>query len=60
MAVISDGSYGIPEGIIYSFPVTCDSGNYSIVQDLPIDDRSRRLMDATAKELLDERSQALS
>lgn len=59
MGVVSDGSYGIAKGIIYSFPCTCDSGNYQIVQDLPIDDRSRRLMDATAKELLDEKSQVV-
>ena len=55
MAVPSDGSYGVPEGLIYSFPVTCSGGEYSIVQDLPVDDFSRERMDATAKELSDER-----
>ena len=55
MAVPSDGSYGVPEGLIYSFPVTCSGGEYSIVQDLPVDEFSRERMDATAKELSDER-----
>ena len=55
MAIPSDGSYGVPEGLIYSFPVTCSGGEYSIVQDLPVDDFSRERMDATAKELSDER-----
>jgi len=58
MGVISNGEYGLPKGIIYSFPCTCSDGNWSIVEGLPVDDRSRRLMDATANELLDERSQA--
>ena len=55
MAIPSDGSYGISEGLIYSFPVTCSGGEYSIVQDLPVDDFSRERMDATMKELSDER-----
>jgi malate dehydrogenase len=55
MAVRSDGSYGIPEGLIYSFPVTTSNGEWSIVQDLPIDDFSRARMDATAQELIEER-----
>lgn len=55
MAVPSDGSYGIQEGLIYSFPVTCKAGAYSIVQDLPVDDFSRERMDATMQELSDER-----
>ena len=56
MAIPSDGSYGVPEGIIYSYPVTCRDGRYAIVQNLPIDDFSRARMDATAKELLEERA----
>ena len=44
MAIPSDGSYGVPEGLIYSFPVTCSGGEYSIVQDLPVDDFSRCLL----------------
>ncbi|MEM7456650.1 MAG: malate dehydrogenase [Planctomycetota bacterium] len=55
MAVPSDGSYGIEEGLIYSFPVTCSGGDYQIVQDLEIDEFSRERMDATAKELQEER-----
>ncbi len=55
MAIPSDGSYGIPAGVIYSYPVTCSGGGYSIVQGLPIDDYSRGKMDATHQELLEER-----
>ena len=55
MGVPSDGSYGIPEGIVYSYPVTCQSGEYSIVQGLAINDFSREKMQATQRELLEER-----
>ena len=55
MAVPSDGSYGIPAGVIYGFPVTCKDGDYQIVQGLAINDFSRARMDATYKELLEER-----
>jgi malate dehydrogenase len=55
MAVVSDGSYGIPEGLIYSYPVTTSGGDWTIVQDLEIDDFSRARMDATAAELTEER-----
>jgi malate dehydrogenase len=55
MAVPSDGSYGIPEGVIYSYPVTCKGGEYSIVQGLNIGDFSRDKMQATHRELLEER-----
>jgi malate dehydrogenase len=55
MAVTSDGSYGIPEGVIYSYPVTCKNGEYSIVQGLEISDFSREKMQATHRELLEER-----
>ncbi|MGC1520142.1 MAG: malate dehydrogenase [Steroidobacteraceae bacterium] len=55
MAVCSDGSYGIPEGVIYSYPVTCKDGEYSIVQGLSISDFSREKMQATHRELLEER-----
>ncbi len=54
-AVPSDGSYGIPEGVIYSYPVTCKNGEYSIVQGLAINDFSREKMQATHRELLEER-----
>ena len=55
MSVPSDGSYGVPEGIISSFPCTCDDGEYSIVQGLDIDDFSRGKIDASAAELVEER-----
>jgi malate dehydrogenase len=54
MGVISDGSYGIKEGLMYSFPVTCSGGKWQIVQNLSIDERSRRLMDESAAELIEE------
>ncbi len=55
MAVPSDGSYGVPEGIVYSFPVRCKDGRWEIVQDLEISDFSRARMQATEAELLEER-----
>jgi malate dehydrogenase len=55
MAIPSDGSYGVPEGIISSFPVTCSGGDYSIVQGLDIDDFSRGRIDKSAAELVEER-----
>jgi len=55
MGIPSDGSYGIPEGVIYSYPVVCRNGQYEIVQGLAIDEFSRQRMDATHKELLEER-----
>ncbi|MGA2707599.1 MAG: malate dehydrogenase [Steroidobacteraceae bacterium] len=55
MAVPSDGSYGIAEGVIYSYPVTCKDGAYQIVQGLSINEFSRGKMDATHRELLEER-----
>ncbi|HEY8431537.1 MAG TPA: malate dehydrogenase, partial [Sandaracinaceae bacterium] len=54
MAVPSDGSYGIPEGVMYGFPTTCQGGRWSIVQGLEIDPFSRARMDATLKELQEE------
>lgn len=60
MAVISDGSYGVPKDIMFSFPVTIKpGGSYSIVQELKIDDFSRKMLDITANELLEERNDAL-
>ncbi|MBX3704310.1 MAG: malate dehydrogenase [Steroidobacteraceae bacterium] len=55
MAVPADGSYGIGEGVMYSYPVTCKGGRYTIVQGLATDEFSRGRMDATHKELLEER-----
>ncbi|HMK14985.1 MAG TPA: malate dehydrogenase [Burkholderiales bacterium] len=54
MGIASDGSYGIPEGIIYGFPVTCADGKYQIVKGLEIDPFSREKMNATLKELQEE------
>lgn len=56
MAVISDGSYGVPEGLISSFPVTTKDGNWKIVQGLKIDEFSRGRIDKSTAELADERS----
>ncbi len=56
MAVFSDGSYGVPEGIVSSFPVTTKGGNWSIVQGLEIDEFSRGRIDKTTAELVDERT----
>eukprot|EP00343_Euplotes_focardii_P008175 CAMPEP_0205821680 /NCGR_PEP_ID=MMETSP0206-20130828/8854_1 /ASSEMBLY_ACC=CAM_ASM_000279 /TAXON_ID=36767 /ORGANISM="Euplotes focardii, Strain TN1" /LENGTH=360 /DNA_ID=CAMNT_0053117341 /DNA_START=17 /DNA_END=1099 /DNA_ORIENTATION=+ len=58
MAVVSDGSYGVPKGLVYSFPVTCDNGRWNIVQGLKIDGFSQGLMDATRKELIGEKAAA--
>jgi malate dehydrogenase len=55
MAVVSDGSYGVPEGLVSSFPVTTANGDWSIVQGLEIDDFSRGKIDASVAELADER-----
>jgi len=55
MAIPSDGSYGVPEGIISSFPCTCKDGKYSIVQGLDINEFSRGKIDASVAELIEER-----
>ena len=54
-SIMSDGSYGVPEGIISSFPCTVEDGEWKIVQGLEIDDFSRSRIDASASELLDEK-----
>ncbi|MNX44168.1 malate dehydrogenase [compost metagenome] len=55
MGVPSDGSYGIPEGVMFGFPVTCQNGDYKIVQGLDIDAFSQEKLDATLAELNEER-----
>ncbi|KIX84574.1 malate dehydrogenase [Thermus filiformis] len=60
MAVVSDGSYGVPEGLVYSFPVRTKDGEYEIVQGLEINEFARKRMDITAQELLDERDEVRS
>ena len=60
MGVVSDGSYGQPEGLIYSFPVTCKAGGeWSIVQGLEVDAATAAKLKATADELVEERALAL-
>jgi malate dehydrogenase len=56
MAVPADGSYGIAPGVVYSFPCVCRGGDYEIVQGLAVDDWSREKMDATDRELREERA----
>jgi malate dehydrogenase len=60
MSVCSDGSYGVPQGLISSFPVTVKDGKWEIVQGLEIDDFSRGKIDASVKELLEEREAVTS
>lgn len=60
MGVYSDGSYNIKPGLIYSFPVTCQNGEWSIVKDLKIDEFSKAKMEATEKELTEEKELAYS
>jgi malate dehydrogenase len=55
MGIAADGSYGIAEGVIYSYPVTCQNGEYQIVQGLSVDPFSRKRMQATDSELREER-----
>jgi malate dehydrogenase len=56
MGIASDGSYGIPRDVMYGMPVTTANGTYTLVRDLPIDDFSREKMNATLKELEEERA----
>jgi malate dehydrogenase len=53
--VVSDGSYGIPSGLIYSFPLTSDGTTWTVVKGLPVDDDARARIDASAQELVTER-----
>ncbi len=55
MAIPSDGSHGIAEGVLYGQPVTCASGEYEVVKGVEISEFSRKRMDATLKELHEER-----
>lgn len=58
MAVLADGSYGVSDEIIYSYPVTCSKGTYIIVQGLPVSAFAQEKMDVTRKELVEERGMA--
>ena len=55
MGIPADGSYGIPEGVLYGYPVTCSGGQVQIVKGIEVSDFSRKRMDATLKELHEER-----
>jgi malate dehydrogenase len=55
MAVPADGSYGIAPGVIYSYPVICEGGDYQVVQGIDVSEFSRGKMDATNDELVGER-----
>jgi malate dehydrogenase len=59
MGVVSDGSYGVPEGLVSSFPVTCRDGAWEIVQGLDVNEFSRARIDASVAELADERAAVL-
>ncbi len=56
MGIPSDGSYGIPEGVMFGFAVTTENGEYTMVKDLPVDDFSQKAIDKTLAELEEERS----
>jgi malate dehydrogenase len=56
MGVASDGSYGIPEGVVFSYPVKCRNGSYEIVQGLPVDAFGQAKLDVTNQELREERA----
>jgi malate dehydrogenase len=56
MGIPSDGQYGIPKDTMFGFAVTCENGEYTVVQDLPIDEFSQSCIDKTLKELLEEQA----
>jgi len=56
MGIPSDGHYGIPKDVMFGFPVTCEAGNYRLVEGLPVDAFSQQCIDKTLKELLDEQA----
>lgn len=60
MGVISDGSYGVPKDLCFSFPVTCQNGNWKIVQGLKWDENIKKRIEITTKELIEERDLAFS
>ena len=55
MGVVSDGSYGVPEGLMFGFPCNCDEGKWEIVQGLEIDDFSQQMLNKSINELVEER-----
>ena len=59
MGVISDGSYGIEKGLVFSYPVTTRNGQYTIVQNLTMDDWAKEMIEKTQNELVEEKNNAL-
>ena len=59
MGLISDGSYDVEKGLVFSYPVQIQNGKVSIVQNLSLDDWSRGMLDKTQKELIEEKDDAL-
>lgn len=60
MGVVSDGSYGAPADVVFSFPVTTSNGKWKIVEGLTVSDFARQMLDATGKELAEEKEEALA
>ncbi|XP_060530515.1 malate dehydrogenase, cytoplasmic [Cylas formicarius] len=60
MGVLSDGSYGAPKDVVFSFPVTITGGKWEIVRELQVNDFARKMLDTTGKELEEERQEAIS
>lgn len=60
MGVISDGSYGVPEGLVFSFPATCKDFEYKIVEGLTLSEFSKERLQISTDELIDERDQAIN
>lgn len=58
MAVVSKGEYGVPEGLVFSFPVTVEQGRWTIVPNLAVDDFAKEKIQLTTKELEEERGEA--
>ncbi|PNH00012.1 Malate dehydrogenase, cytoplasmic [Tetrabaena socialis] len=60
MGVVSVGAYGVQPGLVYSYPVTCSGGKWSVVKGLPIDEASRERLRVTEAELVEERDLAMT
>lgn len=60
MGIVSDGSYGVPEGLVFSFPVTCKSFEHKIVEGLSMSEFSSEQIQTAIDELIDERDQAIN
>ncbi|KAJ8926437.1 hypothetical protein NQ314_021226 [Rhamnusium bicolor] len=60
MGVVSDGSYGAPKDVVFSFPVAVKNGKWEIIQDLPLDDFAKKMLGITGQELEEEKDEAIS